>query len=120
MASAHVAAVAAILIASDPEYFVVPDTPDLTPYRVYEALVTKSLDLYKTGYDSTSGYGLVQAYNALIDDRRVGETDADGDGSIFENDCDDTDPNVHPDHDEMTGRWSHDGLDNDCNGIIDG
>jgi serine protease len=118
MASSHIAAVAAMLIASAPDYFLAPDqnTPDL----VYEALTTTSMDLYKTGYDSTSGYGLVQAYNALIDDQRLGEIDADGDGSTFEDDCDDNDPNVYPGHDEMKGRWSHDGVDNDCNGIIDG
>jgi serine protease len=116
MASAHVAAVAAMLVATAPEYLSTSDFVD----KIYDALTTTSIDLYGNGYDSISGYGLVQAYNALIDDHRSGVIDADGDGSTIDDDCNDNNPNVYPGHDEMTGRWSHDGLDNDCNGIIDG
>jgi serine protease len=48
-------------------------------------------------------------------------TDADGDGWCVEDgDCDDTNPNVYPGHTDTRGRWKKDGLDNDCNGIIDG
>ncbi|MBR9885262.1 MAG: S8 family serine peptidase [Oceanospirillales bacterium] len=51
-------------------------------------------------------------------------TDADGDGfcsvETGGDDCDDQNPNVYPGHaDKDKGRWN-DGLDNDCNGVIDG
>ena len=41
--------------------------------------------------------------------------DNDGDGFNIENDCDDSDPNVHPGADDSTC----DRLDNDCDGVID-
>ena len=48
--------------------------------------------------------------NGALDD------DGDGDGWTEEDgDCDDTRPQVHPDAEETCG----DGLDNDCNGVID-
>jgi len=65
MATPHVAAISAMLISVD---------PFLTPDQVYQILTTTTLDLNQTGYDSTSGYGLVQAYDALT------SLDADGDG----------------------------------------
>jgi len=47
-------------------------------------------------------------------------TDADGDGWCVEDgDCDDTNPNVNPGMKDK-GKTGRDGLDNDCNGIIDG
>ena len=50
-----------------------------------------------------------------------GCTDADADGWCVEDgDCDDTNPHVYPGHPDKRGRWGKDGLDNDCNGIIDG
>lgn len=54
MASPHVAAVAAMFIAVD---------STLTPDLVYQILTTTALDLNQPGYDTTSGYGLVQAYS---------------------------------------------------------
>jgi len=65
MASPHVAASAALLLSFD---------PNLSPDAVYQALTSTALDLNESGFDSTSGYGLVQAYNAIVD------LDADGDG----------------------------------------
>jgi Zn-dependent metalloprotease len=49
-----------------------------------------------------------------------GSTDADSDGYTSDVDCDDNNPDVHPDHNDTKGRWGRDGVDNDCNGIIDG
>ena len=65
MASPHVAAVVAMLIAFD---------STLTPGLIYQTLTTTALDLDEIGYDTTSGYGLVQAYDALRG------TDRDNDG----------------------------------------
>ena len=49
--------------------------------------------------------------------------DADGDGYDDRVDCDDTDPDVHPDREGGEGPWGAptccDGIDNDCNGNID-
>jgi len=49
-------------------------------------------------------------------------TDADGDGYCVDEepfDCDDDDPAINPGADDKRGRHA-DGIDNDCNGIIDG
>lgn len=70
MASPHVAATAAMLLAVNPL---------LSPDTIYQILTTTALDLNQTGYDSTSGYGLVQAYDALTS-LLLDETDTDGDG----------------------------------------
>jgi hypothetical protein len=48
-------------------------------------------------------------------------TDADGDGYYYEiDDCDDNDAHIYPGHNDTNGRWGRDGVDNDCDGIIDG
>jgi hypothetical protein len=47
-------------------------------------------------------------------------TDNDNDGYCVPEDCDDFDPNVYPGHNDTKGKWGRDGLDNDCNGVIDG
>lgn len=113
MASPHVAAAAALLLAND---------PGLTPLDVRSALTTTALDLNEAGYDSTSGHGLLQVYNALTGgDGSAPGTDGDSDGWTVENgDCDDTNPDIYPGHQDIRGKWGHDGMDNDCNGIIDG
>ncbi len=159
MASPHVAAAAALLIASG-----VATTPD----EVFDALTSSAKDLGNAGYDSTHGWGLLQAADALsgpppctdtdgdgfcaeTDDCDDGDasvnpsaaevcdgidndcdgtidegcgggcTDNDGDGwCIEEGDCDDSDPNVNPGRPDKGGRWGRDGIDNDCNGVIDG
>ena len=49
-----------------------------------------------------------------------GSVDADGDGYSPPEDCDDTDSHIHPGHNDTRGRWGRDGVDNDCNGEIDG
>lgn len=118
MASPHVAAAAAMLIAhgiTDPD-------------EVYQRLTTTTLDLGDSGYDKNSGHGLLQVYNALENitgsepetdpDTGTG-TDNDGDGvTVEDGDCDDSNPDVYPGHGDR-GRWGHDGIDNDCDGTID-
>ncbi len=50
-------------------------------------------------------------------------TDVDTDGycaNIAPLDCDDNNSNVYPGHPDSKGRWGRDGIDNDCNGTIDG
>ncbi|MGR3317342.1 MAG: S8 family serine peptidase [Candidatus Anammoxibacter sp.] len=160
MSSPHVAAVAAMLYATG----IATDADS-----AYSALTSTAKDLGNSGYDSTSGYGLVQAFTALggvvscidadsdgycndvdcndndpavnpgaaeicgdgIDNNcdgvidedcpTSGCTDNDGDGWCVEDgDCDDNNAHVYPGHPDKKGKWGRDGLDNDCNGIIDG
>jgi hypothetical protein len=48
-------------------------------------------------------------------------TDADSDGWCVEDgDCADHDPNTYPGHNDTNARWGRNGVDNDCNGVIDG
>lgn len=162
MACPHVAAAAAMLISSG----VV-----VSPQDILDTLTQTAADLGSTGYDSSSGWGLLQVANALgvsppctdsdndgwcvedgdcndsdptvnpgaqeicddgIDNNCDGTadegcgnppgcTDSDNDGWCVENgDCDDNNSNVYPGHPDKGGRWGRDGLDNDCNGVIDG
>ncbi|OZG72370.1 serine proteinase [Hahella sp. CCB-MM4] len=119
MASPHVTAIVALLIAHG-----TASSPD----DVKSALTQTALDLGETGPDAKYGYGLIQAYDALqwgaggtSLPQPVGScTDLDGDGVCAEEgDCDDSNAQVYPGFNEK-GRRSRDGLDNDCNGIIDG
>lgn len=210
MASPHVAGVAALMIAHG--------FTNLDYLR--DVLLSSTLDLDSSGYDNTTGFGLVQAFNALVTGTPVaggppsapsdpspanyatdtsltttlswtgssdansykvyfgtsslelmgetsqtsfepgplsystnyqwqivainndGETsgsvwfftteeestetggsltDNDGDGYYAEQgDCDDFNRHVYPGHNDTKGRWGGDGIDNDCNGVIDG
>ena len=49
-----------------------------------------------------------------VDDTGTDEVDADGDGFIADNDCDDSDPEVNPGAEEVC-----DEVDNDCDGFTD-
>ncbi|PSU35662.1 S8 family serine peptidase [Photobacterium lutimaris] len=115
MAAPHVSAIAAMLFASGKTY-----------QGVIEAMQASALDLGSRGYDSSFGHGLVQAYSALQwvpgNDDGVNPicTDIDGDGYCLEvDDCDDENAQVNPSRNEK-GPRRNDGLDNNCNGIIDG
>lgn len=196
MASPHVAATAALLLSHG-----------AAPGDIRSLLQDNTKDIYENGYDSTSGWGLIQAYDALAavnsvsvnqpptaaftescnglsctfdagtssDDGTIvsylwtfgdgsgsaGETvshsyasvgdyvvelivedndglsairtvtvsvssaqactDNDADGFCAEiNDCDDNNNQIYPGHNDSKGRWGRNGVDNDCNGIIDG
>ena len=124
MASPHVAAIAAMLYAYDTNH---------TPDSILQALTSTAQDLNESGFDKTSGYGLVQAYDALSYDGSSACTDNDGDGVCVEDgDCEDR-PNgedgipgtpddgtlIYPGHPDKGGRWGRDGIDNDCNGKPD-
>lgn len=115
MASPHVAGAAAVLISSG-----VATTPD----EVRQRLNATALDLGDAGYDSTYGHGLLQLHDALTGTVAppppTSCTDADGDGYCADVDCDDNDPKVFPGANDSRGRAGRDGIDNDCNGVIDG
>ena len=50
-----------------------------------------------------------------------GGTDADGDGyTVEDGDCNDNDANVYPGANDTRGKRGRDGVDNDCNDIVDG
>ncbi|UTW05606.1 S8 family serine peptidase (plasmid) [Amphritea atlantica] len=202
MASPHVAATAALLLSHG-----------AAPDDIRSLLQDNTIDIYENGYDSTSGWGLIQAHDALVAVNSVGVnqppiaafqencnglscsfdagtsfddgtivsylwdfgdgsgsdgetgstaetishnyaadgtydvtltvedndglsatrtvtvnvssaqacTDNDADGFCAEiDDCDDSDNQTYPGHNDSKGRWGRNGVDNDCNGIIDG
>ena len=120
MASPHVAAAAALVRAAK---------PGATEAEVREALTASALDLGSSGFDSSFGHGLLQAADAITfalgggggGGGGGGSVDQDGDGyTVGDGDCDDTNRRIYPGHPDQKGRWGRDGLDNDCNGIIDG
>ncbi len=117
MASPHVAALAAMIISNGNA---------TTPDEVKRALTETATDLYESGKDKTSGAGLINAFEAL--NWMPGDvepplqcTDADGDGVCIEDgDCDDSNPDVYPGANDRRGKRGRDGVDNDCNLVIDG
>jgi serine protease len=118
MAAPHVAGVAALLIANGTA---------TTPDAIKAVLQSTAKDLGDPGFDSTYGAGLIQAYAALSGSEPPpppppeGPVDADGDGfSTEDGDCDDSDASVYPGANDTKGKWGRDGIDNDCNGVIDG
>ncbi|XOF33626.1 MAG: S8 family serine peptidase [Candidatus Electrothrix sp. YB6] len=106
MATPHVAATAAMLIAYD-----TASTPD----DVYAALTETAFDLGAIGYDSTFGHGLIQAYDALTYQGGPVCTDNDNDNVCTENgDCNDSNADIYPGATETC-----DGIDNNCDGTAD-
>ncbi|MCI5223141.1 MAG: hypothetical protein D3924_10815, partial [Candidatus Electrothrix sp. AR4] len=64
--------------------------------------------------DSSSGYGLLQVYDALRSGK-AGCTDNDNDGiCVTDADCNDNNADIYPDATEIC-----DGMDNNCDGTID-
>lgn len=197
MASPHVAATVALLLSHG-----------AAPEDIRDLLQNNTKDINESGFDSTSGWGLIQAYDSLLaintssngnqdpsaafefsctgllcdfdaagshDDGTINSyswtfgdgasstdltashrysaegsydvtlmveddgglfdaitktlnvtiattcTDADADGFCAEiDDCDDNNNQIYPGHNDRKGRWGRNGVDNDCNGIIDG
>jgi len=118
MASPHVAALSAMLISHGTA---------TTPDEVKQALTYSAIDLYENGHDKTSGYGLINSLDALNWQQDStptpgdGCSDNDGDGVCYEDgDCDDNNGSVFPGANDRRGKKGRDGIDNDCNGIVDG
>jgi len=55
-----------------------------------------------------------------IDEGCVDCTDNDGDTwTTCDGDCDDTNHHINPEHPDSSGHWGSDGIDNDCDGVVD-
>lgn len=119
MAAPHVAALAAMVKSAGVA---------LTSDEVKDALTSTATDLYGEGKDKETGYGLINVYGALQYTPSTPDanepsscTDADGDGVCVEDgDCNDNDANINPLKNDSKGKWGRNGIDNNCNGVIDG
>lgn len=88
----------------------------------YEAIDQYTLSVaVSDGLLTTNAEVTVNIVNDPSDDPSSGLTDADGDGYYAEvDDCNDNDSHVYPGHNDSKGKWGRNGVDNDCNGVIDG
>lgn len=103
-ASPHVAGGMALLM----EAF-----PSASVSEIESALRDSAQDLGSVDADNDYGYGLIDlaaAYDLLS--LAPVPSDADGDGYVAGDDCNDSDPTVYPGAPET----KHDGIDQDCNG----
>ena len=114
MAAPHVSAIAAMLLADGKSY-----------EDVSSSMFESALDLGNVGFDNSFGHGLVQAYDAMqwLPGGSEGDsqacTDNDGDGYCAEEgDCDDNNAQINPSRNEK-GPRRNDGLDNNCDSLID-
>lgn len=101
MASPHVAGIAALVRGAN---------PSLTADETRSVLTSTAYDLGGAGWDSSYGYGRVDAAAAVARAK-----DFDSDGSPIPLDCNDRDGAVSPLHAEICGN----GKDDDCDGSID-
>ncbi|MCK5405638.1 MAG: S8 family serine peptidase, partial [Desulfobulbaceae bacterium] len=110
MASPHVAGVAALIKAVN---------PSLTNIDIRGILEDTAEDLGAERWDSSFGYGLVDAAAAVaaaLASLPSCTDDCDGDGySVDERDCNDTDATIYPGATEIMC----DGIDQNCDGYVD-
>jgi thermolysin len=72
-------------------------------------------------YTAFTGLTLNATYTTQSVEPPTGGTDADGDGvTVEEGDCNDNDASVYPGANDTRGRKGRDGVDNNCDGVIDG
>jgi len=87
--------------------------PAASVNEIESALRDSARDLGPADADNDYGYGLVDLAGAFdLLNQLPAPTDADGDGYVVGDDCNDNDPTVYPGAPEI----KHDGIDQDCNG----
>jgi len=91
-----------------------------SPSHTYAGNGTYTVTLTVTDNDGATGS---TSQDVTVSDGSGGCPDADGDGFIDitcgGNDCDDSDPDVHPGHGDKGKKWGRNGIDNDCDGTPD-
>ena len=72
------------------------------------------------GAEEVCGDGIDNNCDGAIDEGCEACTDNDGDGWLScDGDCDDNNYLINPGRPDPSGRWGRDGVDNDCDGLID-
>ncbi|MBO6934729.1 MAG: putative metal-binding motif-containing protein [Deltaproteobacteria bacterium] len=88
-----------------------------TSRKVTMGAVTTALGLVVSlGSGCSESTTIVNPFPDMTVVNDMGQVDEDGDGWTVDEDCDDTDPNVHPGASETE---CPDGIDNDCDAVID-
>ena len=89
------------------------------PLRIRDNVALLAVCTCDQGYTGTRCLDCAAGYT-YVNGACVEAAGCTADSCSGHGDCDDSNNHVYPGHNDTKGRWGRDGIDNDCNGVIDG